>query len=113
MKKLLIGILALSLAGCGYTSTASTLTGQAKALVHQTPIFCPERVDVDVSLGVMRNGVGSMSTQDVWLTVPNQHDVDTLTRAADEGALVKIIYDAYRVTWCQERYMVRSVELVK
>lgn len=108
---LLIGLLFLS--GCGYSSKGNELVGQAKKVVNQTPILCEERSDADISLGVMRNGVGSMSTQDLWLTVPNEADKKLLTEAASQGLLVKVNYDIKRWTWCWEDHIVTSVELVK
>jgi hypothetical protein len=108
---LLIGLLFLS--GCGYSARDNQLTGQVKGIIHQTPIFCNERFDGDISLGVMRNGVGSMSTADVAVTVKNEADVELLRRASESGALVKVTYDVKRWTWCWQDHIVTKAELVK
>lgn len=105
----------LLLGGClGNSSTGNEATGQVKRVQHQTPIFCPDYYHVDISLGVVRNGTGSMSTQDTWLWVPNDSDVKKLEQAAQSGALVKITYDVARGRWfnCVEHDTVRSVEVI-
>lgn len=107
---LLIGLMLLS--SCGYKSRNNELVGQAKKVVNQTPLICPDRSDADISLGVMRNGVGSMSTQDVWLTIANETDRTLLTEAAAKGLLVKVSYNVARVTFCSEDHIVTRVELV-
>lgn len=112
---LVIGMLALACygVGCiGYSSTDNELVGQPKKVLHQTPIVCDERYDLDMSLGVMRDGVGSMSQQDVVLTVPNSNDVKTLTKAVADGKLVRVRYDIKRFVWCWNDHIVRSVEVV-
>ncbi len=101
------------LPACGYESRTNEMSGQAKKVVNQTPLICGDRVDADVSLGIMKNGVGSMSTQDLWFTVPNESDQKLLKEAADVGAIVKITYDIKRVTLCTSDHIVRHVELVK
>jgi hypothetical protein len=112
MKKLILLPFLIGLTACGYSSVENELISQPKKIFHQTPIFCPDRVDVDVSMGVMRNGVGSMSNQDVFLNVPNEKDVKTLEKAISEGKLVKIKYNVYRVVWCQPDDEVVSVEIL-
>ena len=106
-------ILLLTITGCGYTSRTNEMTGQAKKVVNQTPIVCDNRVDAEVSLGVMRNGVGSMSTEDKWFTVPDKKDQAVLKDAAEKGAIVKVIYDVKRFTWCWEDHIVTKVEIVQ
>jgi hypothetical protein len=114
MKKSLLGLaVVVMLSGCGYSAVDNEFAGQVKKVVHQTPIFCAERYDTDISLGVLRNGVGSMSQEDVWLTVPNQDDQKLLKQAAETGQIVKVKYDVYRVTWCWQDHVVRGVELTK
>ena|ERR1035437_8887163 len=111
MKKYLV-IALLLITSCGYTSVDNELLGQPKKLYHQTPIICPNRTDLDISLGVMRNGVGSMSTQDLYLTVPNKQDVDKLNSALSSGKLVKLHYNILRWTLCQRMESVTSVEIL-
>jgi hypothetical protein len=101
------------LTGCGYSSMQNETIGQVKKVVKNTPLICPDYVDADVSLGVMRNGVGSMSTEDLWFYVPDEQARQTLAQAAQTGALVKITYDVKRVTFCVSDHFVSKVELVK
>lgn len=115
MKKLLMAGLVLSLTGClGHTSTGNELVGQVKRVQHKTPLLCPDYVHVDISLGVMRNGVGSMSTQDIWLWVQNSTDVAVLEKAAQNGQIVKVNYDVARGRWfeCVEKEELTRVEIM-
>lgn len=114
MKKLLILVAgALMLSGCGYSSRDNDMTGQVKKVVRNTPLVCPDYDDADVSLGVLRNGVGSMSTQDVWVTVTDKDLFKTLKEASASGALVKITYDVKRVTFCIDDHIATNVEILK
>lgn len=109
----LVGSLVFTMTGgCGYSSTDNELIAQPKKVFHQTPIVCPNRNDVDVSLGVMRGGVGSMSVADMMLTVNNPKDVATLEKAIADGKLVKIRYNEFRLALCQEDNDLTSVEIV-
>ena len=112
MKKIFL-LAAFCLIGCGYSSVDNELIGQPKKIFHQTPLICPNRSDVDISLGVMRDGVGSMSSQDMFLTVNNPNDLKTLESAIADGKLVKIKYNDYRFTWCQLSENVTSVTVVE
>lgn len=112
MKKLFLFSFLVAICGCGYSSVDNELICQPKKIFHQTPIVCPNRNDVDISMGVMRDGVGSMSSHDIYLTVPNPKDLQTLETAIADGKLVKIHYNDYRFTWCQHTETVTSVEIV-
>ncbi len=103
----------LVLSGCGWSSWDNEAIGQVKKLQHATPIICSDYDHVDISLGVMRNGVGSISTNDVWYYVPNASDVAILKSAAETGALVKFTYGVKRFRWCVEEETITHVELVK
>ena len=113
MKMMLVALLLLFLSGCGYTQRDAELIGQVKKVSHITPLICPDYTAVDVSLGVLRGGVGSMSTQDVWLRVLNNSDIPVLKRAAEDGALVRIKYDVRRATLCYQDHNLLYVEMVK
>jgi hypothetical protein len=97
----------------GYTSKGNTLVGQVKKAQHQTPLICPDFDIADISLGVVRNGVGSMSGQDVWVYVPDASNFATLQKAAAEGLLVTITYDEQRAAPCSMDRVVRNVEITK
>ena len=45
----------LALTSCGYSSKENEMIGQVKKVAHQTPIFCDDRVDADISPGIPPN----------------------------------------------------------
>lgn len=104
--------LILALWGCGYESVNNEMIGQVKKVKDNTPLICAPFTTVDVSLGVMRNGVGSMSVQDVWLYVEKPADLEIMRKANESGEIVKISYDEARFRWCVDEKVVRSVEIV-
>lgn len=97
---------------CGYTSKGNEAVGQVKRVHHDTPLICPDFDRVDISMGVMREGVGSMSTHDVIFYVPKSADYETFTKAAEVGKLVKITYDVARVRWCTDEEAITSVTIL-
>lgn len=104
----------LALAGCfGNSASDNTVIGQVKKVKHVTPLICADRFDVDVSLGVMRNGVGSMSTQDMWLTVSSPEQIAAFTAASDTGAPVEITYDTPRLAWCWQDEWAKAIKTIK
>jgi len=113
MKKVLFLIaVTLCLAGClGNTSSENDLIGQVKKAQHATPILLPNYSQVDVSLGVVRNGVGSMSREDVWLYVEDQTDFKKLETAAQTGAVVHIHYNVARFRFYVPNDYVTGVEI--
>jgi hypothetical protein len=114
MKKILAPLLLLSLTGClGHSSSDNELEGQVKKVQHVTPIIFFNYERVDVSLGVMRNGTGPISKDDMWLSVPNGDDIAILKHAAENGAPVKIKYYVSRVNWYQEEDTVTHVEIIQ
>lgn len=110
---ILILIVSMLTSACGYSSRSNEVIGQAKKIINQTPLLCADRTDGDLSLGVMRNGVGSMSTQDVWFTIPKAEDQALFKQASENGAIVKVTYDVARVVFCWSNHIVTKVELVK
>ena len=108
----LVVLLSLILVGCGRSSVDNEMIGQPKKLIRRTPILCFNRTDLDISLGVLRNGVGSVSTADELLTVPREEDRKTLARAIEAGQLVKLHYDVYRITFCWQDHAVTDVEIL-
>lgn len=111
MKFLVLSLLVL--AGCGYSSKDNELTGQVKRVGKLTPMLCDPWTTVDVSLGLMRNGTGSVSKEDLFLTVTSADDEKALKAAAELGTPVKITYNVKRFTWCTEDHFVTKVELLK
>ena len=118
MKKILVmavvASLAVGLAGClGNSSVDNEASGQVKRVHLVTPLICNDRTDADISLGVMHNGQGSMSTQDMWLTVGDPALIPVLKQAADSGAIVKFKYNVARMRWCWNEEEITSVEILK
>lgn len=113
MRYLLLVVASMFFIGCGYSSINNESIGQVKKVINLTPLVCSDRVDVDISLGVMRDGVGSMSTQDIELYVPKEEHQKLLKLAATQGSLVKVTYSSYRITWCLPEKVVTNVEIVK
>lgn len=113
MKKLLIKLLfpfLIPVAACGYSSRDNELVGQVKKVVAQTPVLCGDYHEVDISLGVLRNGMGSTSKEDIVLYVANNSDVVLLKRAAEEGFPIKATYSIKRTPWCVPDHWLTSVE---
>lgn len=113
MKIATLLVLAFAMTSCGYTARNGELIGQVKKITNVTPIFCPDRVDVDISLGVIRNGVGSMSSEDVWATIKDSQVITALRAANESGAIVKVVYDVHRFIFCQEEREIIKAEIVK
>ncbi len=111
--KLVTFAVCLILSGCGYSARNNEMIGQIKKVVHNTPLICPDYDDADISLGVLRGGVGSMSSQDIWIYVPDKANYETLKKANESGALVKVGYSERRLTFCVPDHWVDSVEIVK
>lgn len=111
-KKILL-VLVLAATSCGRSSVGTEAVGQVKRIVQATPIICPNRTEADLSLGVMRNGVGSMSGQDIDVVVERPEDVAAFKTAAISGALVKVTYDRYRFSPCTEGRFATKVEVIK
>ncbi len=103
---------------CGFTTMYARdgeLIGQAKKLTRITPFWssiCPEYYAFDVSLGVLQNGVGSISKSDVVLTVQNVKDLPAMRTAVERGALVKVRYDTRRLAACTESYLSTGFEVI-
>ena len=112
MRLFLIGIMAMVLTACGYASRDTEAVGQVKRVMNNTPILCSDFIDVDLSLGVIRNGVGSVSNEDIWIVV-SRPDAEILKKANEEGQLVKITYDQQRFAFCTEGRFATKLEILK
>lgn len=110
MKKLLF---LLTLSACGFASVGNESIGQVKKVKSVTPIACSDYTEVDISLGVMVNGVGSMSHEDKEFLVTNQNDIAVLKEANASGKLVKFTYDDARVRFCVPDDNITRVEILK
>ncbi len=104
----------LFLSNCtGYSVTDADLTGQVKKIKHENPVICPEYTVVDVSLGFTKDGVGSMSTQDLWLVVESKDMEKKLHDAMINNKIVKVTYKVARLVFCTEDAFAVSVEELK
>lgn len=116
-KTIALALLALTAAvsgceGCGYTSVDNTMAGQVKKVHHNTPIICENYVNADVSLGIMQNGVGSISTHDVQMTIPDSENVKMFEQAALTGRLVEVTFKERRSVTCIDYYVVTGVKFL-
>lgn len=109
----IIFIILFLVTSCGYTQRDSELIGQVKKVYNITPLICPNFISSDISLGVIRNGIGSMSKEDVILYVRNQQQEELLKQAQDNNQLVKIHYDVKRITFCVPKEQITEVEILK
>lgn len=111
------GFLALAmvaaLAGCGYSHIGGDTVGQAKGLTRTTNLVCSDYFVFDLSLGVMRNGTGSMSKQDMLFTVAPNVDVVALRDAVKRSAIVKPSFHTRRAALCTEDYILTSFEVLE
>lgn len=116
MKKIIL-MLALACGGCishcGHGELDVVVIGQPKAIIKENNIICKNKQLLDMSLGVMRNGVGSMSTQDKIYWIINKNDEVLLQSAIKEGKLVEITYDSYRMsTFCEPCETISNVRIL-
>jgi hypothetical protein len=122
MKKLflhvLMSLMVIGCAGgmgdgcCGWSKKEVTGSGQVKKVGKVTPLVCPDHYIVDISLGVMRNGVGSMSNQDMNFFIEEKH-VESLRAIAAVGGIVDFTYDERRYAWCVDHQRLTSFTLQK
>jgi major membrane immunogen (membrane-anchored lipoprotein) len=111
--KMLVLVLLLLIAACGYSSRDVEAIGQVKRVAAVTPIICPNFKALDLSLGVMRNGVGSMSHEDIDVLVESEDVAAKLKASAEQGKIVKITYDMARLTFCVPERVVRTVQVLE
>jgi hypothetical protein len=112
IRTMIVGLLALFAFGCGYESVDNKMTGQVKKVHHNTPIFCSDYFSADISLGVLINGVGSMSTQDIEVVV-EEKDRDKFEFAAANNQIVEIGYKVKRVTFCTPDHISDSIKVLQ
>lgn len=123
MEKLRLLIPAIIVTGLVYLISSAfttmaardgTLIGQAKKLTLVTPYWsfvCPNYYALDVSLGIMQNGTGSISHEDMWLTVINVDDLSEMEVAVKKGSIVKVKYNTRRWFACTEEFYAIGFEV--
>jgi hypothetical protein len=100
------------LAGCGNIAIDGEAIGQAKKVTKTTNILCPDYYSFDMSLGVLQNGTGSISKEDVWMTIEDVRLVPAINAAVDRGAVVKVRYNERRVPFCSDHYILTGIEVL-
>lgn len=105
-------LLSLLLCSCGMSEIGTKGIAQVKRVHSVNPILCPQYKVLDASLGVMINGIGSMSTQDIYLTVTDEQ-ATFLQQAAERGKLVELTYSTRRLTLCEEKRVLTSFKIVE
>jgi hypothetical protein len=101
---------------CGFTTMYGRdgeVIGQAKRLTMVTPFwssFCQPYYELDLSLGVLQNGVGSISKQDMIFTVLNTEDLPKMKAAVEAGSIIKVKYDTRRLAACTATYLATGLE---
>lgn len=107
-----LSLLIVLLVGCGYSSRGNEVVAQVKYVSNRTPLLCPDYISAGVSLGVTKNGVGSMSTHDQVLVVPDNVIAETLKRAQANVNLVKLVVDEKRLPICVPELQIVSAEIL-
>jgi hypothetical protein len=110
MKALLLIVL-IMIMGCGYSELGTQVVGQVKGIQKHNPILCDNYKVLDLSLGVMIDGVGSMSTEDKYYNIMTEEQEQTLEKAT--GHIVKITVDEKRFNWCINTSHISKIEIVK
>lgn len=113
-KRTAVALLSLVMvSSCGYSGRDAELVGQVKKVSRLTNLICSDYYAVDVSLGVVRNGTGSMSTQDVWIQITDESQLPMLRDAAEKGLLIKAKYDERRFPICTEPYIMTEASVTQ
>ncbi len=112
MRLVTLGI-ALLVGGCGYSAIDGDMIGQIKTVGQSNPVVCPGYTAVGISLGILRDGTGSMSTHDVAGWVPDRSLIPALQRAKDTGAVVALTYKEYRAPICKPDFEITGLRIVQ
>ena len=104
----------LPMVGIGeYAATDIVSVGQVKTVMNMTPMACNKFVDMSLSLGVMRNGAGSVSTEDVWMNLNTIEQIEIARRSQENGNLVRVTYDYFRFAPCRNSRNVKKIEILE
>lgn len=109
---LVMAVCALAFVGCGYSHRDNELVGQPKSVESTTPLICPDQHILHLSLGVMRHGVGSMSTEDVRINIPDDSMVLPLKTAVESGQLINARTNEARLRFCNEEKELVSFQVI-
>lgn len=109
--KIIILALMLFLTACGYSELGTNGVVQVKRVHVVNPLICPKYYVLDASLGIMQNGVGSMSTQDIDLTVSEKQATELDELLKKGKSIVNIKYNTRRFSLCEEMRLLESYEV--
>lgn len=112
-NKFYLLVLIILTISCGYSHRDNEIVGQPKSVESTTPIFCPEQNILHMSLGVMRNGVGSMSVQDILINIPDSTLVPKLKKVVEEGKIINAKTNEARFRWCNQEKELVSFEVLE
>lgn len=108
-----LALLALVTLGCGYSHLDNEVVGQPKSVESTTPLLCPNQHILHLSLGVMRHGVGSMSTEDIKINIPDDSLVAPLKKAVEAGKIISARTNEARLRWCNEEKELISFKVIE
>lgn len=111
-KFIALAIATLMLAGCGNSAVNGTAVGQAKGFDQATPLICADYKTFDMSQGVMQNGTGSVSKEDMLFTIADGVDLSVVKRAAESGSIVKVTYNQRRAAFCTEDFILTDIKII-
>jgi hypothetical protein len=105
---------------CGWSGKEITGLGQVKKVGLESNLVCPDYYQVDIALGIMRNGFGCMSTHDQRFFVPDSIQrffiPDSMLKdfrtAAEKSSIVNFSYDVRRASSCVNNYRITSFKVV-
>lgn len=109
MKHVLLGA-ALLLSSCGNSATDIELTGQLKAAGVATNLICPDYFYLDMSMGVIKDGTGSVSKDDIFVTLYGRQEYKKYQELAKVGAIITVHANMRRAAFCTETYIMIKEE---
>lgn len=94
--------------GCGESQHGNETIAYVKHVTNETPIYCPNRTDAELDLRTP----GTMTSETLRFTVPNEKDAEILRQANVTQVKVKVISKELRVPFCGWEDRVTAVELL-
>lgn len=94
---ILVPLLAIS-TGFGIGSEGE-LVGQIKEVRKVNPVICPRHATAEISLGHIKDGTGSYSTEDKLIQIPDDR-VEEFKRYAVTGEIVTAQTATWRLALC-------------
>lgn len=101
-----------ALFGCGNSAVNGSAVGQAKGWDITTPLICADYKFFDMSQGVMQNGSGSVSHEDMRFTIAEGVDMAVVKLATETAAIVKVTYNERRAPFCTENFILTDIKII-